>query len=299
MLVSIRSCRDDELDAVVRCLDYEFILSRERVISLQRRFPKALSRENRSNVYIATAQNDLCGAYVLKLFDWISEGKVWKGAMIGMVWVSPRYRGRGIGRQLLASIEEVLHRKRVDFGVLWTASHSFYEKGGWVASDLGLFGEAKGSKRLVKQESIICNCIASSQNRDLEEIRKTMCAQRIVRSTIDYASVPVPADRVLVFRSTKENASTGFALVGENSSSGYLYELTAPYNLWDSFWQEISNRYKKLLVNGMQGTPFAFWLSQNNQILWTQQNKTMWLRVSRRSKSAPIKDWHIPYFDWI
>jgi hypothetical protein len=299
MALDFRACKIDELSFLLEQLDQEFIFSKKRCLSLSKRFPNTLSEENIEHMRVAMSDGVMCGAYVIRLFNWVTGEHSWHGAMVGMVWVDQLLRGKGIGAQLMVSATRFLHEKEVDFGVLWTGRHAFYERAGWVLSDRSLFGEVVKNTDQEYIGAVACRHLTSIDPSWLEDLRCRRSVCRVMRSTLDYCTVPIPADRVFCFSAKADDGSEGFALVGEQGSTGYLYEMVASPVLWAPIWTSVVGHFVRLFVNGYLGDPFSQWLGEKGYVVWHPQNKTMWFNVSARINNSTLNNWHISYFDWI
>jgi len=299
MKVEIRGCKATELTGLIEHLDHEFVRSKQRSLSLCKRFPNTLSLDNIEQIWVAVSGGVLCGSVSMRMFEWSAEEHSWRGAMVGMVWVDSKHRGRGIGSKLLSSVVELLHEREVDFGILWTGNPSFYERAGWVLHDRGLFGQAGKSSASQRLDIVSCWPLASGDVGWLERLRANSLPVRVVRNARDYRAIPIPAVQVLCFSVQSHDDGEGFALVGEQDGIGYFYEMVAPPSLWATIWIAVTKRFGQLLVNGQAGAPFAQWLAENGLVVWQPQNKAMWLRISARMGSPFLNGWHVPYFDWI
>ena len=184
MNLEIRGCKPKELPDIIQRLDQEFVYNKQRSHSLSKRFPNTLSLANIEQIRVAVYNGEICGAYVIKLFDWVVEKRVWHGAMVGMVWVDLQYRGIGIGRSLLSSVTQFLLEKGLDFGVLWTGAPKFYEHAGWHSNDCGLFGEVV-KRHSSSIESVSCQPLISMDAAMLENLRSSSIPMRIVRNLSD------------------------------------------------------------------------------------------------------------------
>jgi predicted N-acetyltransferase YhbS len=300
MGLDIRPCGTNELSAVIERLDQEFVFGKTRSLSLSTRFPNALSLENIEQIRVASLSGQICGACVIKIFEWAEEKRIWQGAMIGMVWVDPRLRGRAIGTTLIKDAMRFLREKKVDFGVLWTGTQMFYERAGWFPHDQGIFGQM--TKRLAAPPvagKVVCRAISSADAVWLEALRSQHDQRRVLRTEIDYRKVPIPAAGVLCFSAQADDGSEGFALVGEQDHTGYLYEMVGSSVLWEVIWSAVNVQFDIVYVNGRSDDPFAQWLSDHGYVSWQSQHKAMWFIASTCIEPAVIEKWHIPFFDWI
>jgi predicted N-acetyltransferase YhbS len=295
----IRECKPSELTTVIERLDQEFVFSKQRSVSLSKRFPNTLSVAKIKQIRVAVSDGVICGALSIRMFEWVIKRQVWHGAMVGMVWVESQHRGEGIGSKLLSSARQFLHESDVDFGILWTGAPTFYERAGWFLSDLGLFGEVAKCSTSPRIATVSCQRVVSADAAWLERLRGNSLPMRVVRNALDYWTVPIPAVDVFCFSATSDNAAEGFALVGEQDGIGYLYEMIAPPSLWRIIWSAVAERFDRLFANGQSDDPFAQWLAENRLVEWQPQHKAMWLRVSGRVDNRAISSWHIPYYDWI
>lgn len=299
MSVAIRDCQPAELSTIIDRLDQEFVFGKQRSLSLRKRFPNTISVENLQQVRVAVSEGELCGAHAIRMFNWLADEQTWRGAMIGMVWVDPRFRSQGIGRVLLDSATQFLREREVDFGVLWTGAHTFYERAGWFLDDRVFFGEAAKCRLPLCGDAVSCRELASIEPTWLERVRSRFQPRRVARTPLDYRAVPIPALQVLCFSARNWDDGEGFALVGEQDGNGYFYEMAAPSVLWEPLWSAIAGRFDRLVVNGHRDDPFSKWLANEGHTVWHPQNKCMWLCVSHRLENDSMASWHIPYFDWI
>jgi hypothetical protein len=297
--IVVRPCEPNELSAALGRLDQEFVSQKQRSLSLGRRFPNTISLENIGHIHVAVSGARMCGAYAVRMFDWIVYHHEWRGAMIGLVWVDPLQRGQGIGQQLMMRASQSLREQAVDFGVLWTGRPSLYERSGWISHDRGLLGEATKCRVAPCTRTVNRQDVTAVETTWLETIRSRFHPLRVRRTPLDYRTVPIPALQVSCFSAQHRDAGDGFALVGDVNGTGYFYEMAAPKVLWEVIWTAVAGHFDRLVVNGHLGDPFAQWLADGGQVEWQPQNKTMWLRVSRRSETVSTATWHIPYFDWI
>lgn len=296
--VYVRQCTCDELPVIIDALDQEFVFNKHRSLSLSKRFPHTLSADNIDRVLVAVADGVICGSLSIRMFEWVSQKRLWPAAMIGMVWVDARHRNKGIGCSLLSSAAQLLREANVVFGVLWTGAPAFYQRAGWFLSDRGVFGKVTKCPTLERIAAVSCRPLASEDAARLESLRTSSHAVRLARKAIDYRTVPIPAADVLCF-SAANSRGDGFALVGDEDGIGYLYEMNGPSCLWGTIMAAITEGFPRLFVNGCSDDPFAEWLAENELVVWQPQNMTMWHHVSADVEKDSIRGWHIPYFDRI
>jgi len=299
MNLEIRSCKSNELPTVIERLDQEFVLNKQRSLSLSKRFPNTLSVENIEQIRVAVSDGVICGALSIRFFEWVAEKQAWYGAMIGMFWVDSLHRGKGVGSNLLSSAMQFLHEKGVDFGVCCTRIPDFFERAGWLVNDCGLFGEMTNRSDPLYIDTVKCQSVVSVNSDLLERLRSRSFSMHVARCALDYCTVPIPAINVLCFFAQNNDEIDGFAIVGEENGIGYFYEMVAPPVLWNVIWSAVTDRFSRLFVNGHSDDPFAQWLTEKRVVVWRPQNKSMWFRVSDRIKDFSIDTWHVSYFDWI
>ena len=177
--LQIRECEPKELPAVVERLDQEFVFSKQRSVSLSKRFPNTLSVDNIKQIRVAVSDEVILGALSIRMFEWVIKGQVWHGAMVGMVWVDSLHRGESIGSKLLASARQFLDEADVDFGVLWTEVPAFYERAGWFLSDRGLFGEAANRLSSSRIATVSWQPVVSVDAAWLEGLRASSLPMRL------------------------------------------------------------------------------------------------------------------------
>jgi GNAT superfamily N-acetyltransferase len=298
MNLQIRECSRREFSPLIARIDQEFVFSKGRTVSLSRRFPHTLDPARLAQVRVALSDGKISGALAVRLFDWVAGDCAWRGAMVGMVWVDPLQRRKGIGSALLSATTEYLEEKKVDVGVLWTGSPTIYERAGWFVHDVGLFGESLAPYPVMGAADVKCRLLDAADTDRYEALRAHLLPMRVPRTVSDYRTVPIPAEHVWSFSHTGRTGA-GFALVGELNGTGFFYEMVAPPELWMDFWGATTQRFDRLLVNGSMMDPTSLWLGENRLVAWQPQHKTMWRRLSSRFAKVSIDCWHIPYFDWI
>jgi len=249
---------------------------------------------------VASLAGSIYGALAIRAFEWITEQRIWHGAMVGMVWIDPHLRGKGIGTGLMTATARFLQETEdMDFGTLWTGAQAFYERTGWVLSDCGLFGVATNLPVPQHEDAVSCDPLVSVDVTWLETLRSRLEPCRVRRNSLDYRTVPVPVLRVLCFSVKADPSREGFALVGEEDKTGYFYEMIAPPILWDIIWTAVTGHFEIVFLNGRSGDPFAKWLSDQNYVSWQPQRKAMWFSASCTVPTDLFGTWHIPFFDWI
>lgn len=298
MDVRLDCCSSEDLCQVMRLLDEEFILSRQREVSLAVRFPEALSETNLHNIRVAYVDRVPCAVVVARQFDWIEGDRRWTGAMIGMVCTRPQYRGRGLASSVLKASQEALQRANCDFSVLWTAVPEFYGRLGWLKADNGVFGEAIGHEP-ESNVQISPRVIDESAAAWIDEVRSLWLRERAIRTPSAYHVLPFPATSLELFACEVQEGQEGYAIVGRSGHTGFLYEMIGHPAAFHAIWSSIRARFGKLFVNDTSLGLSREWLSGNAHISWRPQRLAMWLPLSVQAREAPFGRWYISYLDRI
>ncbi len=299
MDVAIESCDHETFPALVSLLNREFIAGRNRRQSLSVRFPQLLCPENMPNLLVARCDGALCAALSLRVFRWLAGGRLWKGAMVGLVCTDPQYRGRGLGTTLMRCVHSRLRERAVDFGVLWTTIPDFYQREGWTSHDRGALGIAPGQRDAREECSLVPRPCREEDFAWLESVRARWQPQRVVRTFRDYCVIPPSCDRVHCFSCVSPREGEGYALVGERGDTGLVYELLGDPPALKSLWHAIRSRYCRVYVNERWESPTHAWLTAHGPIGWEPQSHTMWLGISADFQECDWSEWHIAYYDRI
>lgn len=298
--IKIEQCNLEQLPHLLAFLDEEFVFSKGRTLSLAERFPQVFCPANLENIYVAQDRSSIYAAATVKLFDWLTPGKIWKGAMIGMVYTRPEYRGHGLASLVMHTIQNDLSRRGVDFAVLWTTKPNFYQRLGWFMEDIGILYEAVlPCSSQSSKEFIIPRSLTSEDAGWLDSLHSKWILPRVIRSELDYRVVPLPAHSVEVFRFNESDDLQGYSLVGEWGDTGYVYEFVGHPDTFDHLWSAICAHYHKIYVNDYQGSLSSKWLTATGKVLGKPQCLSMWFPFSQEAKSARIGKWYIPYWDRI
>lgn len=296
MSLVIDYCKLDEFEFLLKLIDTEFVFSKNRLRSLVERFPAVYSPNNLSNIYVARCNGVLTASVTVRKFIWHATGRIWQGAMVGMVYTCPAYRKRGIGSTMMQHIQQDLASAGMDFAVLWTKIPRFYERLGWLGNDCSAFGEAlpevdKSSGVLIKPQNLSENLYKL-----LNAIRQKNQIEILERVPSDYAAIPFPAETVDLLLSEKPE---GYCIVGRTNTACYLYEAPGDPDFWEQLWPSLRCAYPKLYLNQQTGSPFQKWLVENASVKWEAQKLAMWLPLTKQAIGIGIEKWYIPYFDRI
>lgn len=299
MKVSVRRCDPEIFPQLLSLVDDEFIHNKGRHLSLSIRYPSVLSTVNCVNLHMIEIDNVICSAVAVKRFQWLADGQVWKGAMIGLVCTAPQFRAQRLASLVLCTVVEQLREAGEDFAVLWTTINGFYERLGWFVQDRSCFGEVT---RRVEPNAFdqVTPYPCNEQNAQwCEQVRSKWVSRRVARTPIDYQAIPVPADNVQCFAVSLTRDAEGYALVGDCGEEGYLYELIGDSCTFSLIWASITRRYRKLYINDQLRSLSRSWLDKRRDVTWRAQSCAMWLKLSPHMDCAPIDYWYVPYFDRI
>jgi len=289
-------CKSEEFASLLKLIDTEFVFSKNRLRSLAERFPAVYSPNNLANIYVARCNGVLAASVTVRKFIWHATGRIWRGAMVGMVFTCPAYRKRGIGSAMMQRIQQDLASAGMDFAVLWTKIPQFYERLGWLSNDCSAFGEAlpeidKSSGVLIKPRHL-----SENMYKLLDAIRHKKQIEFLERVPSDYAAIPLPAETVDLLLSEKPE---GYSIVGRTHTACYLYEAPGDPDFWERLLPSLRYAYPKLYLNQQTGSPFQKWLCENASVKWEAQNLAMWLPLTKQASCIGIGKWYIPYFDRI
>jgi len=132
-MIQIRKCKADDFEAVTKLLRQLWPEQRLDVAALQAVFERALAGEQQ--VYLCAAEGDC----VVGFASLTLKNNLWQAGFLGHVdelVVESRYRGQGVGRQLLAQISELARergcrRVELDSAFHRKQAHEFYERHGF------------------------------------------------------------------------------------------------------------------------------------------------------------------------
>lgn len=117
-----------------------FFISKGRGISLRRHFPCLYASSSRVQSFEARESGQVIGGLVLKTEEYFFEEKQYKVGLIGLVCVSPNFRGLGVGRNLLTEVIKYAKFNSFDYLTLWTNQHGIYSGLGFEVSDRWNYG---------------------------------------------------------------------------------------------------------------------------------------------------------------
>lgn len=296
MGITIRACTPADLERLIPLLDEEFVFGKGRTLSLRQRFPTVFGRDNLPHILLCADADEILSALAMRRFDWVADGEIFKGAMIGAVYTQPARRGAGHASRLLAAAATQLRTEGTDFGVLWTGQPAFYTRLGWQAADCSVLGEIVPD--LAQTPHDVTTQPAATATSSLEELRRRWLKAMTVRRPEDYRHVPLPAARVdLLWR--EDQGQAAYALLGSSGATGFLYELAGHPDGYAALWRTVCHERSRIYVNDRTDSPSCRWLSEHTGISWQNKSLAMWLPLSERVTMPLLGQWQIPYFDRI
>ena len=297
MVANVEHCRLEELPKLLALLDDEFVFAKGRQVSLAERFPQVFCEANLDNIYIAHCKNSICSTAAVKRFEWIAQGRIWQGAMIGMIYTRLEYRGQGLASLVMRTVQSDLTNAGVDFAVLWTTIPSFYQRLGWFLDDEGIFGAVELPQSIKCNNPAVVCTLTDEIIRWIDVVHSRWVPERVVRSELDYRVVPLPAFSVDAFMVDETAELQGYALVGRSMQTGYVYEMVGHPDVFDRLWYAITNDYSKIYVNDRRDSSPTGWLDRKAGVIWRPQRLAMWLQLSLEAKNTEVGQWYIPYLD--
>lgn len=288
-----------DFSLLVELLDEEFIFSRNRSISLASRFPVSLSEKNLDNIYMVKHEGTVAAAAVVRTFTWLSEGRPWKGAMVGFVCAKPALRGRGFATAVMEQIRDYLAGSGHDFSVLWTTQPWFYQRLGWTLLDNSLFGVVSSTDCIEDAAGTCYRLPVRDAISIIETVRSRSSAPRVNRTHEDYGTIPVPATSVEVCVASTASMVDAYALVGRNGRDAFLYELIGESRSYGILLKTISQGSATVYINDSRDSKSAQWLTRCGVAKLAAQEHAMWLRLSEDESSVDFHKWYVPFFDRI
>ena len=149
-------CRLSEMKALRALLNEVFITERNSDGDLFEFAPLLYSEENVENLRVVRKGKRIVGhAGILpRPIRW--RGQTFAAGLIGGVCAREELRGHGIGTLAMKSAEERMEELGLDFGVLWTGSHGFYQRLGWrLAGGITVMGIQEAAGELAQGDEIM------------------------------------------------------------------------------------------------------------------------------------------------
>jgi GNAT superfamily N-acetyltransferase len=231
-------------------------------------------------------------------FEWVVCERVWRGAMIGMVYTDPAWRGHGLASQLLGMAEGGFVAERLDFGVLWTNNPGFYAREGWVLADSGYFASLSLDSPGEEAGGAICRRNPADNRAWIESLRQHWRPKRVLRDTAGYHRLPIPSESLEV-AVVNGGGRKGYALMGRCDDTVFLYEMVGHPQCFPELWRAVTRQGTRVMINETCGSAAGKWLRCHTRASWQVQRQALWRPLSDRARAAPLDEWHIPYFDRI
>lgn len=296
----IEPCPKERVPELIALLDEEFVLSRGRAISVERRFPEVFFARNLGNLWTVLVDGEVVAAAVAKPFEWLADEKTWTAAMVGLVVTRPELRGRGLASRLLVRLQSHLAQQGSELAVLWTRHPQFYERLGWIQGDEGLFGRAL----LDAEESPLALALGGhppgeKEVAEVERLRSQWAKERAQRSRATYHALPMPATSLEIHLAPRGEEPRAFAVVGKDGNTGYVYEWLGDPKAFPALWSSVRANCCPLFFNDRAGSSASVWLARECGVTWTEQRLAMWLPLAPSTCAPALIRWVIPYLDRI
>ncbi|MGX9695807.1 GNAT family N-acetyltransferase [Janthinobacterium lividum] len=123
-----------------------FFQSKNRGVTLQRHFPWLSAAPNGVIFAEARIGTVTVGGLVLREKQYPLGERTLRIAMIGLVCVAQRERGKGIANSMLEAIVAHAREQQLDYLTLWTSQYSVYEKHGFQVADRWMYGWVRGGE---------------------------------------------------------------------------------------------------------------------------------------------------------
>lgn len=123
-----------------------FFQSKNRGVTLQRHFPWLSAAPNGVIFAEARIGTVTVGGLVLREKQYQLGERTLRIAMIGLVCVAQRERGKGIANSMLEAIVAHAREQQLDYLTLWTSQYSVYEKHGFQVADRWMYGWVRGGE---------------------------------------------------------------------------------------------------------------------------------------------------------
>ena len=149
--LQVGPCTVEEMPALSDLLDEVFIKERAGTGTLFNFAPLLYNEANVENLRVVRMQGRIVGhaGICVRPIRW--RGQVLQAGLIGGVCARQDLRGLGIGTLAMRDVAEHMAALGLDFGVLWTGSHHFYERLGWRhAGGLSRVNVAAGEREVAR-----------------------------------------------------------------------------------------------------------------------------------------------------
>lgn len=295
----IRAATSPDLARLMPLLDQQFVSGKGRSLSLTLRYPSVFCAANAKNIFLCEEDGDIVSALAVKHFDWMQDGRTWRGAMIGAVYTQAHRRGQGFASRLLHWVNEELKNQGADFGVLWTLQPQFYARLGWVAADCGLLGELAGTDEHdgASIQAVSATPIAMADLPQVEAIRQLRLASMCRREAGDYRQLPFPAEAVDLLLCKEGTTDAGYALLGGADALGIMYEMVGNPDSVLALLAFARRKYRSIIINDKPGSDSHRQLERYPGLAWEDKSLAMWLPLSGAVSIEEMSHWYIPYFD--
>jgi predicted N-acetyltransferase YhbS len=291
MAVAVSRCSGDERAELLGRLDQEFIYGRGRTLGLEARLPEAMGAAE-SLFLCAHAERKIVGGLLLRLFEWDDGSSSHRGAMIGLVWTDPAYRGQGVASRMLKAAATEARTSRCEFAVLWTAQPGFYARLGWTSADCGLLGVLDQANTaapdVTRAAPGTCDVVT------LASLAAARNGYRVVASARRFDTLLPPATErdVLVY-------ADSYAVTGRLVDTGYVYEFGGSPTGLPQIWSALRTRHRPLYLNVRRDDAAHRILAADPAVRWETQRLAMWLPLTEEARAFPYGDWYVPFLDRI
>lgn len=290
----LRACQAHEVPALVAALDSEFVTGRGRTGSLASRYPQLFVPAALANIQVLRENAALVACAITRPFTWRLASRAWRGAMVGLVYTAPSFRGRGHGRRLLEAVVEILREQAFDVAVLWSGLDGFYERLGWQRGDCGMYGVVSDGPATRARRGAPNTPRRAADALAHARALHAAAAPPLAREALAWRARPLPVTHCHVAATAR-----GYALYGVQGDRTYLYEMIGPAHECRDLWQQCRDGAREIQVNVAQSGPAYRWLTHHTPVRWQPQRLTFWYPLSAASRRLPLARWYVPYFDRI
>jgi len=295
----LSSATPEEVEPLVKLLDQEFMLKRNRSGSVADHYPDIFRSAEGRNLLVLRTDGEPASFCALKEFTVHVEDAVLRGGMIGFVYTRPSQRGVGLATRLLLEAESLLKCNGCDFAVLFTTLHSFYQAQGWSICDTGCFGMVSQPASLPTGgvPSLVSLDSGEQDTIDLiETIRQRTERLWVERPPSAYQRRPLAVNRVSAILSASREA---YALIGRTKDRAYLYELCGREAEFEAIWKTLLRFRREVAVNSHAVAQAIQWLSRQNGLELKEQKHALWKWFRQDRLPSKLTLEHIPFFDRI